>query len=192
MLKAVIFDAERHLYFDDAGRKVPGVTEVLHGTVASASWYRGTDARTLGKYVHLATQYDDEGTLDIGTLDNDVFDRVIAWRAFKRDFKVVVHEAERLVFHPVLRFAGTCDRSATVMGQKAVVDIKSGVWEDWFALQTAAYGLAYEGQGKRHKTRYSVRLLPGGQYDVRRYDSERDRATFLACLGVYNWKLEHE
>ncbi len=63
------FDAERHLYLIQ-GRPVPSVTQVLHSAGLSADYSMVEPAvlerkRIIGEYVHKATQYLDEGCLDL-------------------------------------------------------------------------------------------------------------------------------
>jgi len=37
-----------------------------------------------------------------------------------------------------------------------------------------------------------VRLLKTGEFDLREYKDKRDWRTFLACLNLHNWRLDHD
>ena len=70
------FDPERHLYVVE-GRPVPSVTQVLHSAGLAADYSMVPPdvlerKRIVGQYVHKATQYLDEGCLDLETVDPEL------------------------------------------------------------------------------------------------------------------------
>src|SRR5215471_15111903 len=80
------FDPERHLYMVE-GRPVPSVTQVLHsaGLAADYSMVRPDvleRKRIIGEYVHKATQYLDEGCLDLKTVDPELQPYLAAYQRF--------------------------------------------------------------------------------------------------------------
>ena len=80
------FDPERHLYVAD-GRPVPSVTQVLHSARLAADYSMVPPdvlerKRTIGQYVHKATQYLDEGCLDLETVDPELQPYLAAYQRF--------------------------------------------------------------------------------------------------------------
>src|SRR2546427_11639137 len=80
------FDPERHLYLVQ-GRPVPSVTQVLHAAGLAADYSRVPPdvlerKRIIGQYVHKATQYLDEGCLDLETVDPELQPYLAAYQRF--------------------------------------------------------------------------------------------------------------
>ena len=108
------FDEVNHI-FSANGQVLPSVTQVLRANHMTPEFYAHIDPWYLerGKLVHLATEYDDKGTLDEDTVDDVVRPRLDAYRAFKGDFREKITGIEKRLWHPTLKFAGIIDRTIT-------------------------------------------------------------------------------
>lgn len=164
------FDPGPHVYRWD-GRVVPSVTEILEeaGVIDYSFIPRDTREMALerGRLVHLATHYDDEGTLDESTIDPILMPYVEAWRTFRRETGFTPFEIEKRGYNDKQRFAGTIDRIGTfpMRPGRYVVDIKCGDYPAWVRWQLAAY--ASFDENPRSLIRLCVGLKPTGQYDAR-------------------------
>src|SRR5579872_3558709 len=83
------FDAQNRLYLVE-GRPVPSVTQVLHSAGVSADYSMISSEilerkRTIGEYVHRATQYLDEGCLDLESIDPEIQGYLGAYKKFIRE-----------------------------------------------------------------------------------------------------------
>ena len=108
------FDEVNHI-FSINGQTLPSVTQVLRANHMTPEFYAHIDPWYLerGKLVHLATEYDDKGTLDEDTVDDIVRPRLDAYRAFKGDFRERITGIEKRLWHPTLNYAGIIDRTIT-------------------------------------------------------------------------------
>lgn len=186
----LIFDAAAHRYFLGS-LELPSVTTVIRdnrlgGDFSCAAPDDLERARQLGTAAHMALHYDDEGTLDEGTLDPAVAPYLAAWRAFRRDHHVAIVEMERCYADAVYGFAGTLDRIAVSAGRRILVDIKTGSVEG-ADLQTAAY--AHLAGEPLSVLRWAVQLHPERPvpYTVHPYRNLADWRIFRSAL-----ELTHE
>jgi hypothetical protein len=148
-------------------------------------------ARQRGTAVHLATHYDDEGTLDDATVSTAIWPYVLAWRAFKLARKVEILEMEKRRVHSRLKYAGTLDRIALVdLGRrrgKVVLDLKTGD-QTGVELQLAGYLDLYRDETGNSEVlgRWSVVLHPERRipYTVHEFTNPRDFRIFRAALDV--------
>lgn len=145
-----------------------------------------------GKMVHAATALFDRGYLDWDSLDDRILPYVEAYRCFLLEKRAVPLEIELAVQNDEPGYCGTLDRiydkSALWSTGELAVDIKTTEAAPVTRLQTMAYALAY---GKPIKRGF-VALKKDGTYDADVYDTdEADKAAWLACLQVVNWKKEH-
>ena len=183
------YDAERHIYYDDAGREVPSVTKILRFVTRA---YMDTDAADRGTFIHEATALDDQDDLYWEGVPEELLGYLHAWRAFleQEQFTVSVPQIERRTDHPRWRYAGRIDRLGILGDDPALIDIKTGQPEDWHALQSAAYADALEAEGEFVPVRGCVYLAVDGTFKLVRHDGDRsaDFRTFLHCLGLHNWE----
>ena len=142
------FDPSRHLYMVQ-GQAVPSVTQVLHAAGLSANYSSVAPEvlerkRIIGEYVHKATQYLDEGSLDLATIDPQIQPYLAAYQQFLNDSGF----RSRLVEHRVvgningMLCGGTVDREGTMAGKLWIIDLKciERLYPS-FGLQTAGYEL---------------------------------------------------
>lgn len=207
------FDEATHAYQRD-GLAVLSVTRALE--FAGLTNYEGVREEVLerrsliGRYVHSATHYYDDGVLDWSSYqddnphDQEMKGRVKAWEKFCKETGFVSYRAEEAFIADVngMRYGMTPDRLGHLHGKECVLDIKtSATLQPWYAIQTAAYALgapAYDSNSLvTPRGRFSVRrrmcvqLLPNGDYRKKDYTDPRDADVFLAALLVASWKFEH-
>jgi len=189
------FDEASHTY-RFKGRDVPSVTQVLEDNRLRADLSAIPAgvlerARQRGLAVHLATHFDDEGTLDERTVDPVIWPYVQAWRAFKIARHVEIVEMERRMVHSTLGYAGTLDRvlRADVGRRKALVlaDIKTGD-QSGVGFQLAAYQELYRNACGESVVmqRWSIVLHPERRipYTVHEFSDIRDWRIFRAALDL--------
>lgn len=197
------FDAVAHRY-TVGDEQLIGVTDAIRRAgLIDVRWFteRG---RFRGQFVHLATEYDDRGELNLDDLDKvdffepgELLSYLEGWRMFKADYEFEPDTIEQMSFHPIHRYAGRWDRTGTgylhtlKRRSKMLVDIKLGAHVAAYALQLAAYAnlLPQPATWPRIK----VKLKPGG-YQVFEFplrDLAKDFDSFLACLRVARLKQEY-
>ena len=195
-LGQVDFCEEHHRYWYN-GERVPSVTQLLAGL----DNFAGVDpevleaARIRGIAVHAATQLDDEGDLDMTTVDDIVRPYLYAWRQFRSDtgFTPYPGGQERIVYHQKYRYAGRLDVIGEMGGKRVLIDKKSGEQVPLSAgPQTAAY-MEAENVERRPvdyiRARYVVQLRATGEYSLVRYKDDRgDLGCFLSHLNIYQWR----
>jgi hypothetical protein len=194
------FDPERHLYLVQ-DRVVPSVTQVLHAAGLSADYSAVNPEvlerkRTIGEYVHKATQYLDEGSLDLATVDLQIQPYLAAYEQFIKDSGF----RPRLVEHRLvgningMLCGGTVDREGTMAGKLWIIDLKciERLYPS-FALQTAGYELLLPKPVTPpfRYTRAVLQLRQTGSYKLTTYDDLADSDVFRAALGVTVWKTNH-
>lgn len=191
------FDPERHEYQLD-GRLVPGVTRVLDELV-DFRFVKREDlerARILGRAVHLACQYEDEGRLDESTVSTIVKPYLEGYRRFLVEVKPQWRGIEEKVCHELHRYAGTLDRRGFVFKKRCTLDIKSGAKSPTVGLQTAAYQEAHDsiyGAEEDTPARFALYLREDATYELVEVKTSRqnDFRTFLSALNLYNWRHTH-
>jgi len=190
----LVFCPEHHIYWF-GGQRVPSVTGILRGLDS----YVHVDADVLeaarqrGIAVHSATQFDDDGELDMNTVDDMIRPYLFAWRSFRKESGFEPLHQEGRVYSPKYRYAGTYDVIGFMGGKRVLIDKKSG---DQVPLaagpQTAAYAAAYEeAGGDRIQKRYVVQLRSNGDYQLIPYGASDDLQCFLAHLQIHRWREAH-
>lgn len=190
------FDEPTHSYWVGEER-LPSVTQVL----SLLGGYEGiplailAKAAARGSAVHTATELDDAGTLDFGSLDDELIGYVMGWQKFKHEKKPVIFDAEVPGYHPVLKFAGTRDRRMQIGKKVGILDIKSSyMLMPTTGPQTAAYreiynhGLPKEEQVKH---RWGLKLTKDGDYKLHEYTDVGDWNTFLSALNCLRFVQKH-
>ena len=192
------FDSGRHLYLVQ-GRPVPSVTQVLHAAGLSADYSTVAPEvlerkRVIGEYVHKATQYLDEGCLDLRTIDPEIQPYLAAYQRFldESGFRPRLVE-QRLVGNiSGMLCGGTVDREGTMAGKLWIIDLKciERLYPS-FALQTAGYELLLPKPlvPPFRYTRAVLQLKSNGLYKLTTYEDPADFDVFRAGLAVTVWKM---
>lgn len=190
------FDAVDHRYFLD-GEEVPSVSRIIAPLQDFSSVPADALAMkaALGTAIHRAAELDDIGDLDEESLDDAVVPYLAAWRAFRADTGAEFLAIESRLYHPILRYAGTLDRLATLHrrgGSLWLLDIKSSSAIDpWVGVQLAAYRLLVEAAGRRVDSVGAVQLCPDGTYRLHTFGHPDDTRCFHGLLAVYHWRRKH-
>jgi hypothetical protein len=192
------FDAERHLYLVQ-GRPVPSVTQVLHSAGLSADYSMVAPEvldrkRIIGEYAHKGTQYLDEGSLDLETVDPEIQGYLTGYENFIREsgFRPQLIE-HRLVgrINGVL-CGGTIDRTGAMADKLWIIDLKCiERLYPAFALQTAGYDLLLPKPvvPPFKYDRAVLQLRREGSYKFTAYSDLADFDVFRAALVVTAWKM---
>ena len=175
----VEFDETTHTYRID-GKVWPSVTQILQDLGFMSDFY-AAGSSTRGKDVHLITRLYEEGRLDWTRIDEAYVGYLDAWISFLRKEPWETEKCEVITSHQLLGYAGTIDRMGNWKAYKAILDIKSGVPENWHALQLIGYALT-----KQYETIIGVYLKKDGTYKVREY--KYAPKNWQACVRVYRLK----
>ncbi len=170
--------------------ELPHVTEILKAAGLVSTDFIPEQARDLGSAVHLATQYLDEGDLDVDSLDPRVALRVASYQKFLDEVKPEILGIEMSIVNSIYHYCGTLDRVIKLQdGRVGILDIKGVCASDWHGLQLSAYqcasppmilvdGLAY---------RWNLYLRDDGYKLVERTRRD-DWPAFVAALTLFNWR----
>jgi hypothetical protein len=183
--KPMITLDNNHVYHDEAGAVIPGVTSILREAgLIDASWF--TDrACQRGRFVHEACALYDRDDLDESSLDPEIEPYVRAWIAFRKDTGFAPVLIEEIVFNEVFNYAGTLDVAGHIHGTKWILDRKSGSDNPAAHLQTAAYN---ECLCVPEYRRGVIELDSDGKYKLIEHKNRNDIKVFLAALAIVNWK----
>ena len=186
------FNPENHTY-EVGGTVYPSVTQCLRSV--GLIDFSGIDqlilerAAGVGRAVHEASHYYDEGELDFIDLDPYLVGYVTAWQKFREQNPAVFDQIEVPLCSTTYGFAGCPDRVATIDGKPAIIEIKtSSVVPAWGKIQTAAYAILADVPAAR---RIIVHLKSNGSYSIIECKGRRDREVFLACLAVHQWRVKY-
>jgi hypothetical protein len=185
------FNPDIHEYKEN-GIKIPSVTQILEESgLVDLSWISPEllEAKAdLGHKVHQTTEYYDNDTLDVESLDPLLEGYLEGWIKFKADYKFEVLESELQLFHKVYRYAGTIDRIGKDL---TLLDIKTGIMTQSHRIQTMGYKLLYDQDKKpkeQIKKRLCVYLDEFGKYKVAQHENSNDKNIFLSALTITNFK----
>ena len=199
----VTLDETTHVYTHRDGHRPPSVTAILGSVPPWSQRFDRADPADLerkgaiGRAVHLACEYFDQGVLDWGSLDPAVQPYVDGWILFCQEKRVEVLEVEQKVYHPIYGYAGTLDRILRADCHRgrglALVDLKTGD-ATMAGPQTAAYLHAWHAMRDESGSpidapveRWSVQLLPTGRYAITEHTDRRDWRLFLAAFELYTY-----
>ncbi len=203
------FDPRLHLY-RWRGELVPNITYVVPSDYSHVNPKVLEIARQRGHAVHKATELYDLGTLNWATLDVKVEPYLVGWTQFKADYEVEFdnYDVERLLYHPIDRYAGTGDRPRMWLrppgaGQRrrlACSEIKSIAKMDLnVGLQTAGQQRCENYRARalgieETQERWGIQLRRdpdkhGRHYRAIQYDDKRHERVFLAYLTTIQWEL---
>lgn len=185
---------DAHVYRVD-GRIVKSVTQILK---AAGVYELGGSpeqleySRWLGRHVHAATQFDDEGDLNESALDPVITPYLDAWRAFKSDVRFTVTANEQFVYSDEFDYAGQLDRLGLMYGRLSLLDLKTGAQQRATGLQLSAYHRALPKSIRAGiEGRFALHLHPGNgrrPYTLIPYKERTDFAVFQAAMNLARWK----
>lgn len=190
----LLFDEPSHTY-TVGGIVVPSVTQII----APLYSFEGIPEailnakRDLGRAVHTACEYDDDGDLDEDTVSDQVRPYLEAYRAFRRDTGAEVVLNEQRLYNPKHRYAGTIDRRFLIARELWTVDLKTTAsMSPAVGVQLAAYDRLVEEAGERADSKMgALQLKPDSSYKLHPFSSPADFPVFLSLLNVYNWRAKN-
>ena len=182
------FNEELHEY-RIGGVLTPSVSQILKAMGLMEAFRRNETSLNNGTAIHKALELHDLGTLDYSSLDNRLKKCIGLWDKFKKDIgitKVIACE-HRVAFSNL--FAGTIDRIVQCGKDKMVLDFKSGNPQNWAALQTAGYAIAYDMANCWQYKRCCAKV----HWDMDRviykpYNDVNDFNVFMSMVNIYHWK----
>lgn len=131
------FCEAEHAYYDDLGRRVPNITNMLQRTGwVDPTWYTQA-SRDRGEAVHALTAALDLDALDLDTCESPYRPWLLAYAHSRAIVRPSWSHVEVAFMHEHLRFAGRPDRVGEVYGAIGVVDLKSGAEHRAHQVQTA-------------------------------------------------------
>lgn len=180
------------LYTWPDGVESPSVTTII--TRGLGLTYDSPEAAARGTYIHEACALLDgggDGTgLDWRSVPEEWHGYLHSWEKARQWIGIEDYEVEVPVRSVRFGFSGRADR----IGQRYLLDLKTGEKEAWHRLQTSAYAEAYrEATGKRSfLSRASVYLRPSGTPKIEDHpqkDLLGEFQVFLALMQVYHWRV---
>lgn len=177
-----------HVYHDESGAEVPGVTSILRAAGLIDDRFFDEYSRDRGSLVHQACAMYDRDDLDMDALDPVLAPYVLGWARFRWESGFVPSLIESIVFNEHRFYAGTLDRTGDMNSFNWLLDIKSGAVQPWTALQTMAYSACIGGAHKRG----AVELRDDGTYKFTEYKDRADWQIFLSALAIVNWKRNNK
>lgn len=189
------FDPSTHIY--RLGDKVvPSVTRIIE-PLMDTEWYTDEGAKR-GTMVHRGIHVHELGLLE--EVPDELFGYLNAWIRFKKESDFSVGWTEHMMYSE-LGFCGTADVLGCFKGKVkpdglpdivefepdklALIDLKtSDTPKNWWPIQLAGYSIL---SGDNRK-RYTLRLREDGTYRLDEWKDRHDRAVFMACLTIWQFK----
>lgn len=191
MIGGLDFQEEKHLYFRE-GIHVPSLSTLLKFLQLDPNtrFYKPEHAMR-GTYVHLLTEYIDQGILDWNTVSDKLKPYAEAYKEFISDEKPHWNYTEQIVFNESLWYGGTLDRAGIFRGHDTILDIKSGNGGHMVkhGIQTAGYDMALGGERRK---RWILFLKPNGKYRLEEYTDPEDYKAIEKGAWLYNWSKRNK
>jgi hypothetical protein len=187
------YENDTHTYRNAAGIVRPSVTQTLKaGGVINYDHVPPKileNARRRGVNVHgFTAEFDRYGDIDYTWLQEDEVPYFEAWKKFRRESGLVIHEIEQPMLRTIagMEVGGTPDRVGLIGRNKFVVDIKCcRAKHPGWALQVGDYEMMLTGKARMgHLGRMVVQLFPTGNYTTIIYDDPNDAAGGIAALTL--------
>ena len=195
---ALDFEEESHRYLLN-GNQVPSVTQVIKSAgLSEVEQFYTPEAAQRGTAVHAACQYDDEETL--GDCTENLLGYLNGWRKFRAESGFVPTHIEIRLASERYQFAGALDRIGALNGKPSLLDIKSGAFCRWHAIQLAAYWILISETHAvpslpRIETFLVVCVAEDGTYKTHSISATEiitSREIFLYALSIHRWKDSHK
>ncbi len=166
---------------------LPHVTKILIDSgLVDAQWFTD-EARDRGSALHKATEYFDQGELDVDSVDASFLAKFNLYQKFIKEMHPAISAIEEQVEYAG-SYCGTLDRRLYINGNESILDIKSGVASPADRLQLAGYALTFE----RPMQRWNLYLGYGSNYRLVQHKNTReDDADWRACVRVARLRREH-
>jgi len=177
-------DRITHTYTDN----LPSVTTILKAAGIIEVGHYTELGRQRGGTVHLILEYYDQGILDEATVDPQLIGYLDAYKKALAATGWTFDRIEAPACDKARTYAGTPDRIRTTP-PRLLVDVKTGTYETWHAIQAAAYvNMLDDSFGYN---RYGLYLQSSGKYQIREFpraEYARDLSVFQSALNIYYWR----
>jgi len=183
----ITFQKDKHLYFNEQGKEVPSVSEILrHFGIINLGYVDGVvleKACNFGTNVHETCELYDKDDLD--SCDPKIEPYLEGWKKFRKAHPFELDLIEKPLYSKVWGFAGTPDR--VMCG--TVIDIKSGAKAVSHALQLAFYFILVDENFPdwRVNARMAV-YLKENKYKIEQFKDKTDISLAKSMLQIYGWK----
>jgi len=186
------FDEKTHVY-KVGGEVFPSVTTIMKPL--SRSYYDGVSEEMLnnaanrGQIVHNAIEVWND--FQIEDIPSELCGYFTAYKDWFEKNNPVLKASEMRMYHPLLRYAGTCDQLCEINGELVLIDYKtsSNVIDMMYGVQLEAYSQMLKAEGINVDKKLVLHLKKDGTYKEHWYpakDPERWRV-FNALLLIYNY-----
>ena len=156
-----------------------------HGLISE--YGKNKEAALRGNMVHLASRYRFENRLDWASIDERILGYVQSLDLWVKATGFVAEDCEVRIWNDHLKLAGTYDvKGCMPDGGKFLIDLKSGVKEEWHRYQVALY-LILEGGYRRRGCLY---LKEDG--DMAEFVSHDDPMDMVNAISLLNVLRIHE
>lgn len=193
-MNGVTLEPVEHIYRDDRGIVVPGITEIMTTLgMVDPQWY-DEKGKARGKAVHASCHFLDEKDLKWESVHQSIVGYVKGWELFLKESGFMPLNIEKVVWSSIYGAACTLDRHGVFPdGEHGIVEIKTGAVEPWAGVQTAFHGLCVVEQGLAPyiSRRGAVRLTEDGKCGKWiPFEEERDEAAAVGAVAVYHWRKD--
>lgn len=187
------FDEEKHIYTFN-GERIPSVTQVM--SPLSAEAYGSIPTETLrkaaekGTSVHEAIEnYINYGIADIEKENEGYLNGFLNWFEMEKPEDCT---AELRIYHPLLKYAGTCDLLCKINGKLTLIDHKttSKVQNKLCCVQLEAYSQALKAHGIEIEDKIILHLGKDGTCEAIHFPAKdaKSWSVFGALMTVHNYK----
>ena len=167
------FDAEKHRYFDENGRQLKHITQLLIDEELVDDSFYTAEGRDRGHSVHDITKDWDLGVLEPELIEGSPYlGYLAAYQAMSAILKPKWTGIEVARVHSSLRFGGRPDRDGTTDGRPTVLEIKSGAPHKSTGIQLAMQAILLEdesGLPAKRWRRMTVYLKKAGKFRMYEY-----------------------
>lgn len=193
------FCPEKHEYRWN-GKFIPSVTQIIGEWIKVTDYvnvYDGTiipfdvfgQARDFGRAIHKACGLIVAGTLDWNSLDPSLVFPLKRFEQWLNDFNVEIISSEKMMYSEKDELAGTADIICKIQKTLSIVEIKTGLINNFVGAQTAGYERLYRAEEKYRGIikRYELILQKdGSQYKLTPLINNHDISFLLA--KIYEWR----
>ena len=183
------FDAAKHEY-RLSGEKIPSVTQILK--ILTGDVYANIPERNLqiaaerGSAIHEAFEiWALYGIDDVDSQYRPYMDAFLTWW---KENKPEECSAETMLYHPVLRYAGTADLICKINGKTTLIDYKTTAkaFPKIYALQLEAYAQALRAHGIEVEDKIILHVMKNGKLEALHFPARDPDAwsVFGALLKV--------
>ena len=165
------------------------VTGILRAANLIDVSFASDEARDRGTAVHAATQFLDDGDLDLSSVHEAIAPALARYQEFKAHVQPEILAVEEEVEHSTLRYRGRLDRRIAINGREGILDVKGVFRAAWQGVQLAGYAACFP----RPMARWTLHLPSDGtDYRLIEHTDRDDWRVFQAALSIASWKARHE